>query len=73
MYVSENSPEYEWLMVLSVVKVQAIEVLVFIRHRAFIVMNMVIHTGPQIWVRNENFFLFLNQNICCGYLKELSH
>ena len=31
--------------------------------------------GPQIRVCNltENYFLFLNQNICCGYSKELSH
>ena len=27
--------------------------------------------GPQIGVRNwKLFFLFLNQNICCGYSKE---
>ena len=31
-------------------------------------------TGPKIWVRNEKlFFLFLKQNICCGYSKEPSH
>ena len=30
-------------------------------------------TGPQIRVRNRKlFFLFLNQNICCGYSKEPS-
>ena len=28
--------------------------------------------GPQIRVRNWFFFLFLNQNICCGYSKEPS-
>ena len=29
--------------------------------------------GPQIRERNRKlFFLFLNQNICCGYSKELS-
>ena len=32
-----------------------------------------IYTGLQINVRNwKLFFLFLNQNICCGYTKELS-
>ena len=30
-------------------------------------------TGPQIRVCNRKlFFLFLNQNICCGYSKEQS-
>ena len=30
-------------------------------------------SGPQIRVRNKKvFFLFLNQNICCGYSKEPS-
>ena len=30
-------------------------------------------TGPQIMLRNwKLFFLFLNQNICCGYSKEPS-
>ena len=30
--------------------------------------------GPQIRVRNwKLFFLFLNQNICCGYSEEPSH
>ena len=30
--------------------------------------------APQIRVRNEKIiFLFLNQNICCGYSKEPSH
>ena len=30
-------------------------------------------TGPQIRVKNwKLFFIFLNQNICCGYSKELS-
>ena len=32
------------------------------------------YTGPQIRVCNRKlFFLFLNQNICCGYSKEPSH
>ena len=31
------------------------------------------HWGPQIRVRNwKLFFIFLNQNICCGYSKEPS-
>ena len=31
-------------------------------------------SGSQIRVRNGKlFFLFLNQNICCGYSKEPSH
>ena len=31
-------------------------------------------SGPQIRVHNEKlFFVFLNQNICCGYSKERSH
>ena len=30
-------------------------------------------TGLQIRVHNIFFFLFLNQNICCGYSKEPSH
>ena len=30
-------------------------------------------SGLQLSVRKENLiFLFLNQNICCGYSKELS-
>ena len=30
-------------------------------------------TGLEFRVRNENLiFLFLNQNICCGYLKDPS-
>ena len=30
--------------------------------------------GPQIRVRKGKlFFLFLNQNLCCGYSKEPSH
>ena len=30
-------------------------------------------TGLKLRVRNENLiFLFLNQNICCGYSKEPS-
>ena len=32
-----------------------------------------IESGPQIRVHNRKlFFLFLNQNICCGYSKEPS-
>ena len=31
-------------------------------------------SGPQIKVpKGKLFFLFLNQNICCGYSKEPSH
>ena len=32
-------------------------------------------TGPQTRVRNRKLFIliFFNQNICCGYSKELSH
>ena len=34
---------------------------------------VVIFTGPQIRVLNGKlFFLFLNQNMCCGYSKEPS-
>ena len=30
-------------------------------------------TGPKLTVCNQKiFFLFLNQNICCGYSKEPS-
>ena len=37
------------------------------------VYNILILTGPQIRVCNRKlFFLFLNQNICCGYSKEPS-
>ena len=33
-----------------------------------------INAGPKIRVCNGKlFFLFLSQNICCGYSKELSH
>ena len=33
----------------------------------------VMSSGLKLWVRNENIiFLFLIQNICCGYLKEPS-
>ena len=33
-----------------------------------------IKAGLQIRVPNEKlFFLFLNQNVCCGYSKELPH
>ena len=36
--------------------------------------NGVYIAGAQIRVRNRKlFFLFLNQNICCGYSKEQSH
>ena len=32
-----------------------------------------LHSGPELRVRNRKlFFLFLNQNICCGYSKEPS-
>ena len=32
-----------------------------------------VYTGLKLRVRNENLiFLFLNQNICCGYSKEPS-
>ena len=35
--------------------------------------GIILHSGPQIRVRNwKLFFLFFNQNICCGYSKEPS-
>ena len=35
--------------------------------------DLVVHTGLQIRERNQKLiFLFLNQNICCGYSKETS-
>ena len=35
--------------------------------------NIMGQTGLKLRVRNKNLiFLFLNQNICCGYSKELS-
>ena len=35
--------------------------------------ELFIFSGPQIRVHNGKlFFLFLKQNICCGYSKELS-
>ena len=37
------------------------------------IMHIWLNSGLQIRVRNWKFlFLFLNQNICCGYSKELS-
>ena len=36
-------------------------------------LQVFVAPGPQIRVRNwKLFFLFLNQNVCCGYLKEPS-
>ena len=38
-----------------------------------ILLNDTYHTELKLRVRKENLiFLFLNQNICCGYSKELS-
>ena len=48
-----------------------IEILYVVNFTFHIVSNK---AGPQIRVGNGKlFFLFLNQNICCGYSKEPSH
>ena len=37
------------------------------------ILNLAVHSGPQIRVCYwKLFFLFLNQNICCGFSKEPS-
>ena len=43
--------------------------------KPFWLINMAFHRPPQTQLRVRNgklFFLFLNQNICCGYSKEPS-